>query len=126
MVLPGRAYVQDERYAAGAGSAGTACVGFAGHLQTNDSLRGDALLRISNDAVCKPDEIAPHFHVLYRDIPFILNITPTSAGTEYIYQKPMAHDYAHSRGCAVHYFRTLSDMDVAPERTWMYLQRVLI
>ena len=28
---------------------------------------------------CKTDTIAPHIHVLPRDIPFILNITPTPA-----------------------------------------------
>ena len=33
-------------------------------------------------------------------------------------------DYAHSRGCEVPYFRTVSDMDVAPEPTRMCLWRV--
>ena len=32
----------------------------------------------SNDTVCKTDTIAPHIHVLYRDIPFILNITSSA------------------------------------------------
>ena len=27
---------------------------------------------------CKTDTIAPHIHVLSRDIPFILNITPSA------------------------------------------------
>ena len=33
------------------------------------------LTHAANDTVCKIDTIAPHIHVLYRDIPFILNIT---------------------------------------------------
>ena len=50
---------------------------------------------------------------------------PSFISMEFIHQKPLAHAYARSRGCAVPYFRTLSDRDVAPERTWMYLQQVL-
>ena len=44
--------------------------------------------------------------------------TTPSISMEFIHQKPLAHAYARSRGCAVPYFRTLSDRDVAPERTW--------
>ena len=35
--------------------------------------------------------------------------TPASAETEYIHLKPMLHDYPQSKGCAVPYFRTVSD-----------------
>ena len=51
--------------------------------------------------------------------------SPASPQTQFIHQKPLAYVLAHSRGCAVPYFRTVSDMDVATELTWTYLQRVL-
>ena len=37
-----------------------------------------------------------------------------------ICQKQLHCDYAQRRGCEVPYFRTVSDMDVASERTWTY------
>ena len=37
-----------------------------------------------------------------------------------ICQKPLHCVYAQRRGCEVPYYRTVSDMDVAPERTWTY------
>ncbi len=40
-------------------------------------------------------------------------------------QKPLTFRHLQSRGCAVPYFRTVSDMDVATERTRTYSQRVL-
>ena len=41
---------------------------------------------------------------------------PTTPSTSrwFTYQKPLAYAFAHSRGGAVPYFRTLSDRDVAP------------
>ena len=42
-----------------------------------------------------------------------------------IYQKPLTPDYKHRRGCALACFRTVSDMDVAPEPTRTYSWRVL-
>jgi len=62
---------------------------------------------------------------LSRKVPVGNTPSPTSTVSEYNYQKPLAHDYARSRGGVVPYFRTLSDRDVAPERTWRYSQRVL-
>ena len=39
-----------------------------------------AIYRSSCYTACKTDTIAPHIHVLYRDIPFILNITTGPTG----------------------------------------------
>jgi len=41
---------------------------------------------------------------------------PASAETQFTHQRPLAYDFARSRGCAVGCFRTVSDMDVATER----------
>ena len=46
-------------------------------------------------------------------------------GWDCIYQNPLTIDILHSRGCAVPYFRTVSDMDVATEPPWMGSRRVL-
>ncbi len=54
-VTSGRAYVQDERYAAGAGMRRS----------------GQALL-------WSPGGFASHIPVLHREVPFILNITPSA------------------------------------------------
>ena len=40
---------------------------------------GSAKLVAIFSALCNPDKIAPHIPVLYRDIPFILNIIPQQA-----------------------------------------------
>ena len=72
-------------------------------------------------------------HILWRSILGFLPRTALVSNTplhsfsenEYIYQKPLAHDLARSRGCVVPYFRTLSDMDVAPEPTRTCSWRVL-
>ncbi len=82
------------------------------------------LLLVVFKLCAKLTQVAPA-HPCARDIPFILNITPASTETEYIWQKPLAHAYAHSRGCVVPLFRTVSDMDVATEPPWMGLRRVL-
>jgi len=51
--------------------------------------------------------------------------TPASSVSEYIHLKLLAHAHAHSRGCAVPLFRTVSDMEVATEPPWMGSWRVL-
>jgi len=60
----GRAYVQDERYAAGAG------------------MRESGLFQFyttsSEQTLCPPRGFAPHIPVLIREVPFILNITPSA------------------------------------------------
>ena len=62
-------------------------------------------------------------HVLWRSILGFLPRTvlesnpptPASISMQFNHQKPLAHDFAHSRGCAVANLKTLSDIDVAIE-----------
>ena len=101
-------YVQDERYAAGAG------------MRRSGFYQVCTLLRMSRPSwlflvACKIDAIAPHIHVLNRDIPFILNITP-SALREFIEQW-FQIDVHGGRLVLVPVvaIRTVSNRDVAPE-----------
>jgi hypothetical protein len=64
------------------GCAGVACFSFAQLFldmaqATLSTGSRSHLVHVQLQVLCKIDKIAPHIRVLYRDIPFFLNITPT-------------------------------------------------
>ena len=81
----------------------------------------------SNNGPCETGTIAPHIHVLYRDIPFILNITHPSFSHKRVssFRNHCLVIYAQSRGYAVPYFRTVRGRKPSIERHMDVLERVL-